>query len=62
MLSERPHRPLLPLRLFLVRQIKWFLAAAALIALAAGYHWCAGLAWLDAFLNAAMILTPARSG
>ena len=24
---------------------------------AAGYHWLAGLAWLDAFLNASMILT-----
>lgn len=24
---------------------------------AAGYHWLAGLAWLDAYLNASMILT-----
>jgi hypothetical protein len=22
----------------------------------AGYHWCAGLPWVDAYLNAAMIL------
>jgi TRAP-type C4-dicarboxylate transport system permease small subunit len=38
------------------------LAAAALIAVSlavgvAGYHWLGGLAWVDAFQNAAMILS-----
>jgi hypothetical protein len=33
------------------------LIAAALAIGAAGYHWFGGLSWLDATLNAAMILT-----
>jgi hypothetical protein len=31
--------------------------AASLVLGGAGYHWLAGLGWLDAFLNASMILT-----
>lgn len=53
---------LLPRREF-VRRLGYSLAAGAgLIAVSlsigmAGYHWIAGLAWIDAFLDAAMILS-----
>ena len=33
------------------------LIAASLFAGMAGYHWLGGLGWIDAFLNAAMILS-----
>ena len=33
------------------------LIAASLFAGMAGYHWLGGLGWVDAFLNAAMILS-----
>lgn len=33
------------------------LVASALLIGAVGYHWLAGLAWVDAILNASMILT-----
>lgn len=58
---EHRHQPLAPRQKF-VRRI----AVAALLAIAAltlwmvvglvGYHYIAGLAWVDAFLNAAMIV------
>jgi hypothetical protein len=59
---ERRHEPLLPFRSFLYR-----LARTGLIAMlfilgslgigVLGYHWIGRLGWLDATLNAAMILT-----
>jgi hypothetical protein len=59
---ERHKEPLLPRRSFYAR-----LARGAVIGLAivlaslslgmAGYHWLEKLPWLDAFLNAAMILS-----
>ena len=33
-----------------------FVLAASLAVGIAGYHWCGGLAWLDALVNASMIL------
>src|SRR4051794_18403143 len=36
--------------------IAFALAACALAVGLAGYHWIAGLAWVDAFLDASMIL------
>jgi hypothetical protein len=58
----RIRRPLPSRRHFLVHILRNALVAVAFIAAslalgAAGYHWLAGLGWLDAFLNASMILT-----
>ncbi len=59
---ESRHQPLLPRRLF-VRRLLWSLAFAGAILAGAlglgilGYHFYAGLSWIDAFLNASMILT-----
>src|SRR5438445_10557025 len=46
----------------MVRMANYFLAAAllviaSLIAAMSGYHFIEGLSWLDAFLNASMILS-----
>jgi hypothetical protein len=59
---ERRHHRLLPWRAFLRRAARHLLFALALIAVAVaggtlGYHGLAGLGWLDAFLNASMILS-----
>ncbi|HEY3121452.1 MAG TPA: hypothetical protein VGL15_12560 [Vicinamibacteria bacterium] len=58
---ERRHQPLLPRRVFLRRLAGHTLAAAGLVGASlfigmAGYHWLEALPWVDAFLNAAMIL------
>ena len=58
---ERRHEPLLPLADFLRRLVRHAGIAVAIvvISLAAGmlgYHFFEGLTWIDAFLNAAMIL------
>ena len=58
---EHHSEPLLPRRLFAVRLLGHAALAIAIIlsALAVGmvgYHCLEGLAWLDSFLNAAMIL------
>src|SRR5215471_2534992 len=55
-------RPLTPLPRFLLRLMRRFAAAAVLVGGslfigAAGYHAFEGMAWLDAFYAAAMILT-----
>jgi hypothetical protein len=61
-LYERKHEPLLPRREFLAR-VGWHALLAGSIVGAAlglgvlGYHAVAGLAWIDALLDAAMILT-----
>ncbi len=58
---EHHRQPLLPRPAFL-RRVGRFSAAALLIILLSiaagmlGYHFLEGLAWMDAFLNAAMIL------
>jgi hypothetical protein len=51
-----------PRRLFLARVARNGLAALAAIVVSlfigmAGYHWTEGMPWLDAFVNAAMILS-----
>lgn len=59
---ERKYEKLLPVRPFLMR-LAGFLAAAGVFVLVgllvgvAGYHWIGGLPWIDALLNASMILT-----
>ena len=59
---EPRHRPLLSRREFAHRLLRNFAIALALVAFALGvgtigYHSIAGLEWIDAFHNAAMILT-----
>ena len=59
---ERRHQPLLSSRRLIVRMLWANLLAFAIIAFALGigilgYHWSERLPWLDAFLNASMILT-----
>ena len=58
---EHRREPLIPPRMFLARMAKHSLGAVSLVFGTlwfgmAGYHWCEGLSWLDAYLNAAMIL------
>jgi hypothetical protein len=58
---ERRHQRLIPRRQFLVRLAKHALGAVAMISGTlwlgmAGYHFLEGLSWLDAFVNASMIL------
>ncbi len=59
---ERRREPLLPRRAF-YRRLSRSLALASVIAAGslglgmAGYHWLEHLSWLDAFENAAMILS-----
>ena len=59
---ERRHQPLLPPEQFRGRLLAFGALAAGLIALSLGigvigYRWIAGLSWIDALLNASMILT-----
>jgi len=59
---ESRDQPLLPRRRFLRRLARNFAAATALLGASlfggmAGYHYLEGLAWIDAFVNAAMILS-----
>ena len=59
---EHRHQDILPLRLFVRRMFKCVVIALVLVAFAlglgvCGYHYLAGLSWVDAVLNASMILT-----
>jgi len=59
---EHRTSPLLSRRAFLHRLARHFAVAAVLVAGslalgAAGYRWTTGMSWIDAVLNAAMILT-----
>jgi len=59
---ERRHQQLLPRREFYHRLTRSFAAGVMLITFSlsigmAGYHWIGGLPWIDAFLDAAMILS-----
>jgi hypothetical protein len=59
---ERRTQPLLSRRAFAGRVAKSFTAASALIGISlcagmSGYHWLEGMSWLDAYVNAAMILS-----
>ena len=58
---ERKNQKLAPVSVFVKRLAGYAVVAASLIALSlfigvAGYHWLAGLSWIDALLNASMIL------
>lgn len=58
---EHKHEKLAPTHVFLRRlaacaSIAGLLAAFALLAGVIGYHWLAGLGWVDSLLNASMIL------
>ena len=59
---ERRRQPLLPRPHFLARVLRHGLAAMSIVLGSlgigmVGYHWTEGLPWLDAMLNASMILT-----
>jgi hypothetical protein len=59
---ENRREPILPTRIFIRRLLRCLGLALAIIAVAlsigvAGYHFIAGLPWIDALLNASMILT-----
>ena len=59
---ESRREPILPTRIFIRRLLACLGLALATIAVAlsigvAGYHFIAGLPWIDALMNAAMILT-----
>jgi hypothetical protein len=59
---EHRSNPLLPRRAFYRRTFNYFLASQALAAIAlgigmCGYHFFEKLGWVDAFVNAAMILS-----
>jgi hypothetical protein len=58
---ERKHEKLAPISVFKKRVALCFILSgvlvfAALLVGVAGYHWIAGLDWIDALLNASMIL------
>jgi hypothetical protein len=58
---ERRHEPLVSRRVFLGRLAQHAVWAAVVVLAAlglgmVGYHWLEGMAWTDAYLNAAMIL------
>jgi hypothetical protein len=62
MLYEHRKEKPLTRRQFAWRVLGHFTLASSCIAFAlgigiVGYHWCAGLPWVDSFLNAAMILS-----
>lgn len=59
---EHHRKELLPPKLFLRRQLRFFLYSMGLLAFSLGigmlgYAYFADLGWVDAFLNASMILT-----
>ncbi len=59
---ERRHHPLLSRRLFLRRFVKCAAAGMGIVAFSlllgmVGYHFIEHLSWIDAFANAAMILS-----
>jgi hypothetical protein len=59
---ETKRQPLLNRRAFARRMARNFGAASLLIGISLllgmmGYHWLEGMAWIDAFANAAMILS-----
>src|SRR5438270_484913 len=59
---ESKHQPLVSRRAFAKRVAVSFAAASVLILVSllaglVGYHWLEGLPWIDAFVNASMILS-----
>ena len=61
-MSHHQKKPLLPRKVFALRILRSLALAFGMIGVSLGlgifgYHFCAGLSWLDALLNASMILT-----
>jgi hypothetical protein len=59
---ERHSQPLISRRLFVRRVARSLAAGASIITVSLfagmlGYHWLEGMRWIDAFANAAMILS-----
>jgi hypothetical protein len=59
---EHKRHPLLPFPQFLLRVLRYLIYSAILISLSlsvgvVGYHFAAGLSWIDSLYNASMILT-----
>jgi len=59
---SRPNKNILPRKDFVKRVVKYSLIALSIIVFSillgvVGYHYFAGLDWVDSFYNAAMILT-----
>jgi hypothetical protein len=59
---ERHHEPLLPVPQFFGRIARSLIVAAmidgdALVVVAVGLRWLEGLDWMDAWLNAALVMT-----
>ncbi len=58
---ERKHEKVVPVSVFVIRLSTFIGIAGVLVLIAlsvgvAGYHWIAGLGWVDALLDASMIL------
>jgi len=58
---ERRHEPLVPRHIFVRRVARYTLLSVGMIGLSLaigvlGYHYLEGLSWLDALLNASMLL------
>jgi TRAP-type C4-dicarboxylate transport system permease small subunit len=58
---ERKLEPLAPMPVFIGRLVRSAAAALALVGVSlaigvAGYHWIGGFRWIDALLNASMLL------
>lgn len=61
-MPEHHLKPLLPRKVFVLRVLRNLAIALGIIGVSLslgifGYHFCAGLSWLDSLLNASMILT-----
>jgi len=58
---ERRHQPVAPRKVFRSRLLRSLALGGSVLGISlavgvAGYHWLVGLGWLDALLNASMIL------
>lgn len=59
---EHRSKPLITRKAYYSRQLRFLLYALILLSCSLGigmigYKWCTGMPWIDAFLNASMILT-----
>ena len=59
---EDKNKPLIPKKEYYKRQLRFLFYALILLGFSlgigmVGYKWCTGMPWMDAFLNASMILT-----
>lgn len=61
-MSIHQKKPLLPRKVYVLRVLRSLALALGMLGVSLGlgifgYHYCAGFSWLDALLNASMILT-----